>query len=556
MPELPEVEDARLDLQEHLQGKRIITCVAADDAKVLEGCTHEEMKAALEGRTVEQVGRKGKNLWVQLSGPGPALLIHLGMDGELLVKGPDGSMLRDFKGREPGARYGSRQPRAAATRLLELKFEDGSGLAFDEWRRAPDDSCEVPYGDASILEAQPPTTRLLVQSGLPGSPSDAPANSFGRLRLVQGDPAKCDAFAKLGFDPLTEMPSLEDFEARLMKRKRSALKAVLLDQAFAAGVGNWVADEILYCARLHPEQPVADLGREHVAALHEAVRSVVATAVAVRADAARYPPGWIFHSRWTSRKDGVVDGRIMKTAGGRTSAYVPELQKLVGGAGKGGTGEAEGDGGGKKPASAGKKAAAPRGGRGKAAAGRGTGKRRRKADTESEEESAESEEESEDESEEKSEEESEESEESEEEAAAPPPRQQQQQRRRQVQEQEREQDGGAGSPTESVSSAEGPLSGAAKSKGRGRARGPAAAAGRGRGRGRAAAAAAAATTEAATRGGAGGGKAGGGGRKRKGGEGAADGDQADGGDTKAEPAARGGRRGRAAGSGGAKRGKA
>jgi formamidopyrimidine-DNA glycosylase len=53
---------------------------------------------------------------------------------------------------------------------------------------------------------------------------------FGRLRLVQGDPAKCDAFAKLGFDPLTEMPSLEDFEARLMKRKRSALKAVLLDQ--------------------------------------------------------------------------------------------------------------------------------------------------------------------------------------------------------------------------------------------------------------------------------------------------------------------------------------
>jgi formamidopyrimidine-DNA glycosylase len=89
---------------------------------------------------------------------------------------------------------------------------------------------------------------------------------------------------------------------------RVSLHSPAAAQAFAAGVGNWVADEILYCARLHPEQPVADLGREHVAALHEAVRSVVATAVAVRADAARYPPGWIFHSRSGSCVGGGARG--------------------------------------------------------------------------------------------------------------------------------------------------------------------------------------------------------------------------------------------------------
>jgi hypothetical protein len=51
-------------------------------------------------------------------------------------------------------------------------------------------------------------------------------------------------------------------------------------------------------ARLHPEQPVADLGPDHVEALHRAIVYVIDTSVKVRADADKYPKGWMFHYRW------------------------------------------------------------------------------------------------------------------------------------------------------------------------------------------------------------------------------------------------------------------
>jgi formamidopyrimidine-DNA glycosylase len=72
-----------------------------------------------------------------------------------------------------------------------------------------------------------------------------------------------------------------------------------------------VADEILYQGRLHPEQPIGDLRPEDVAALHRATVYVIQTSVGVRADAARYPPGWLFHYRWTGKQESRVEGRRM-----------------------------------------------------------------------------------------------------------------------------------------------------------------------------------------------------------------------------------------------------
>ena len=139
---------------------------------------------------------------------------------------------------------------------------------------------------------------------------------FGRIRL-QEDPANNEPISKLGFDPVLEMISLEDLTARLAAQRR-AIKTVILDQvsswlvtviqymlsrqikdystfcanrcrcskimyaasfmftetcvvqsqSFSAGVGNWVADEILHQARIHPEQKANSLGGDQVAALH------------------------------------------------------------------------------------------------------------------------------------------------------------------------------------------------------------------------------------------------------------------------------------------------
>lgn len=70
-------------------------------------------------------------------------------------------------------------------------------------------------------------------------------------------------------------------------------------QSFAAGVGNWVADEVLYQARLHPEQLVDKMTSEHISQLHSALHDVIHTAVRVRAVSEKYPPDWLFHNRYS-----------------------------------------------------------------------------------------------------------------------------------------------------------------------------------------------------------------------------------------------------------------
>ena len=151
---------------------------------------------------------------------------------------------------------------------------------------------------------------------------------FGRIRLQQ-DPAREPPIALLGPDPLLAPPLARDLVASLARR-RAPLKAVLLDQAVFAGVGNWVADEILYQARLSPLRPAASLTRTEVAALRRALLSVVRAAVKVRADSDRFPRTWLFHTRW-GRTAGAKTARgeaiVHQTVGGRTTAWVPRRQR-------------------------------------------------------------------------------------------------------------------------------------------------------------------------------------------------------------------------------------
>lgn len=73
-------------------------------------------------------------------------------------------------------------------------------------------------------------------------------------------------------------------------------------QAFSAGVGNWVADEVLYQAKLHPQLKADSLTDAQVQQLHEAMRQVPEAAVEAEADSEKFPPGWLFHVRWDGKK--------------------------------------------------------------------------------------------------------------------------------------------------------------------------------------------------------------------------------------------------------------
>ncbi|GJP69073.1 hypothetical protein CLOP_g25697, partial [Closterium sp. NIES-67] len=143
-------------------------------------------------------------------------------------------------------------------------------------------------------------------------------------------PLLCPPIAQLGPDALLSLPDPSAF-ASLLRRRSRAVKAVLLDQAVLSGIGNWLADEVLYQARLHPETPTALLSDAHCTALHSAIHQVVAASVDVDADSDRFPPSWLFHVRW-AKKPGSIAGHKLSfiTVAGRTSAIVPALQKLPG----------------------------------------------------------------------------------------------------------------------------------------------------------------------------------------------------------------------------------
>jgi len=154
------------------------------------------------------------------------------------------------------------------------------------------------------------------------------ARRFGRLRLAH-DPRNEPPLSGLGHDPFFGLPPLAELEREIGSRT-APIKAVLLDQSTFAGVGNWIADEVLYQAALRPQRPAADLSKAEIGRLRETLLRVIRRAVAVNADSDRFPRGWMFHYRWGRVKGAKMPNGaaiVHDTVGGRTTAWVPSRQR-------------------------------------------------------------------------------------------------------------------------------------------------------------------------------------------------------------------------------------
>ena len=277
MPELPEVETARRLLARVAVGRRIARVWCAADPIVFES-PPPRVRAALEGRWVWAAERHGKHLWLTLD-RGPALLMHFGMTGGLHVPRRRPLRLRSSRG-APDAGW---PPRFAK---LRLTFDDGSELALADGRR------------------------------------------LGRVRLRR-DPRAEPPVSLLGFDALHELPPPARFHA-LVHERAAPMKALLLDQTFAAGVGNWIADEVLYQAGIDPRRPARTLTPAESSRVRSRLRSVVRVAVRAGADSDRFPRTWLFHRRWD--RDPLArtaSGARLRweTIGGRTTAWAPSAQR-------------------------------------------------------------------------------------------------------------------------------------------------------------------------------------------------------------------------------------
>jgi formamidopyrimidine-DNA glycosylase len=217
MPELPEVETLRLDLDREVVGKRIKTVEVSGKRAIRRHPTAKSFVSRLEGRKLDAVARRGKYLVLALGDD--VLVVHLGMSGQLL-------------------KTGSRDAVPPHTHVT-MTFTQGGQLRFVDPRT---------FGELYVV----PRERLDEEAG---------------------------ELSELGFDPIEDVMSWNRFGAMLMARKVK-LKTLLMDQRFVAGLGNIYSDEILWASGLRYDrssdslstQEVRRLYRAMVETLHEAIK--------------------------------------------------------------------------------------------------------------------------------------------------------------------------------------------------------------------------------------------------------------------------------------------
>jgi formamidopyrimidine-DNA glycosylase len=216
VPELPEVETVRASLEPAVVGRRFDR-VQIVDPRVTRPLDPDEVAAELHGEVVQALERRGKYLVFRFRS-GRVLLIHLRMTG---------SLRHHRNGRFENDPY----------RRAVVRLDDGSDVTYRDVRR---------FGTWLLLE--------------PGD--DVP--------YLQ---------ERVGEEPLGEEFTIKSLAKRLEGR-RAPVKAALLDQRVAAGMGNIYADEAVWRARIHPLRPAGTLTPDEIRRLHRGIKDALRAGIA------------------------------------------------------------------------------------------------------------------------------------------------------------------------------------------------------------------------------------------------------------------------------------
>ena len=214
MPELPEVENVRRTLQD-IVGATIARVDVRLPRIVRRPADPAEFAAALAGRTVLAVGRRGK--FLRIATDGPVLVAHMRMEGRFAV-------------------CRAKEPEEAHTHVV-FALSDGRELRYRDVRQ------------------------------------------FGTMDLfAPGEEFRLPPLAALGVEPLDPAFTPEAL-AGMLRKTTVAVKSFLLNQSYVAGIGNIYADESLFAARLHPLRPANSLAPDEVRRLHAAIVATLVHAV-------------------------------------------------------------------------------------------------------------------------------------------------------------------------------------------------------------------------------------------------------------------------------------
>ena len=281
MPELAEVEFFRKRWSVG-HGTKVLAVKLHEDKKIFRGCDTTALKRKLTGATLLDSETAAKQMLFRFNGGGLTraesscwLGIHLGMSGELRVESPDYTPTKH---------------------------------------------------DHFILLQK---TRQLVFND---------PRMFGRVQFATGEKPPA-WWTKIAPAILSMKFTVEAVAEFLKRRGRAPIKAVLLMQERFPGIGNWMADEILWRAAIHPKQPAGSLTPSMVRALHRECQHVCRIALEVIAGkGGKLPPelnkhipqSWLFWHRWENGGRCPITKKplVREEVGGRTTCWSPARQKL------------------------------------------------------------------------------------------------------------------------------------------------------------------------------------------------------------------------------------
>jgi len=225
MPELPEVETIRRELQKKIKDKQIKN-VVINFNKIVKKLSLEEFIVKVQDKKIKEINRRGKYIIIQLDS-GDKLIVHLGMTGLLI-----------YPYNENSEEISEGKIKAKHNHLV-FTFTDSTQLVFNDVRR------------------------------------------FGKIFLVSNID-EVESLAKLGVEPLEDYFTEEVFIQILNKKKSNKIKSFLMKQEFISGLGNIYANEVLYRSNVHPLRLISSLNKKEIKNLYQQIKLVLSKAVELR----------------------------------------------------------------------------------------------------------------------------------------------------------------------------------------------------------------------------------------------------------------------------------
>ncbi|HER23460.1 MAG TPA: DNA-formamidopyrimidine glycosylase [Candidatus Atribacteria bacterium] len=222
MPELPEVETIRTDLQQKIKNKQIKD-VIINTSKIIKKPSLEEFINKIKNKKIKKVDRRGKYIIICLSSE-DKLVIHLGMTGMLIYPYTAQITEKEIKSKH---------------NHIIFTFTDETQLVFNDVRR------------------------------------------FGKIFLVPNI-NNIESIAKLGVEPLEDCFTEEIFIKILNEKKNSKVKSFLMKQESITGLGNIYANEVLYRSNIHPLRLISSLTKKEVGNLYQQIKLVLGEAIMLR----------------------------------------------------------------------------------------------------------------------------------------------------------------------------------------------------------------------------------------------------------------------------------